>query len=150
MDQIPLAEISRVNEMEAADEHIAMAKDENKLMIETHPEGYNSGRTYYLQAESKVSCQDKIQRLKQYSAAAFERAHAQSVFRQAQLRVLKFYRSIPFQRFIAFLIISASYLNPGCNIVVYSDISFDRTLLSAYWMRSTGNKVPRQLMTLFA
>jgi hypothetical protein len=110
MDQIPLAEIHQVKEMEAADGHLAKVKDENELMIETHPEGYNSGRTYYLQAESKLSCQDKINKLNQYRAAAYERAHAQSAFRQAQLRVLKVYRSAIFQRLMALLIIAASSL----------------------------------------
>jgi cytochrome c biogenesis protein ResB len=108
IDQIPLAEINRVKEMEAVDKEIDKAANENQLMIETHPEGYNSGRTYYLQAESRASCQDKIKMLLRISAAAYERAHAQSVFRQAQLRVLKVYRSIFFQRFMAFLIISVS------------------------------------------
>jgi hypothetical protein len=110
IDQIPLAEISRVKEMEAAEKESDEAKDENQLMIETSPEGYNSGRTYYLQADSKASCQDKIKKLLQHSAAAYERAHAQSAFRQAQLRVLKIYRSTVFQRFVAILIISVSAL----------------------------------------
>jgi hypothetical protein len=111
MDQIPLAEITQVKEMEAADSGISKANNENQLMIETHPEGYNSGRTYYLQADSKASCQDKIKKLKQYRAAAYERAHAQSVFRQAQIRVLKVYESVIFQRLMAFLIILVSALN---------------------------------------
>jgi hypothetical protein len=108
IDQIPFAEIHRVKEMEAGDEEAELAKDENEFMIETHPEGYNSGRTYYLQAESKASCQDIIKRLEQYSAAAFERAHAQSIFRQAQLRVLKVHRAKVFQRSIGILIILVS------------------------------------------
>jgi hypothetical protein len=106
MDQIPLAEVNQVKEMEATDKGMDMPKDENEFMIETHPDGYNSGRTYYLQADSRASCQEKIKILKQYRAAAYERAHAQSVFSQAQLRVLKVYRSILFQRFVALLIIA--------------------------------------------
>ena len=105
IDQIPLAEISQVKEM-IADSVNDESKDENQLMIETHPEGYNSGRTYYLQAESKASCQDIIKKLSKYKKAAYHREHAQSSFRQAQLRALKIYRSTFFQRFIGLLIIS--------------------------------------------
>ena len=109
IDQIPLAEINRVQGMEATNKEGDEAKDENQLLIETHPEGYNSGRTYYFQAESKSSCQDIIKKLLQHSAAAYERAHVQSVFHQAQLRVLRVYRSAVFQRFVAVLIISVSF-----------------------------------------
>jgi hypothetical protein len=139
MDQIPLAEINQVKEMEAADNGIAKTSDENQLMIETHPKGYNSGRTYYLQADSRASCQDKIKKLRQYSAAAFERAHAQSVFRQAQLRVLKVYQSVIFQRFMAFLIISVSLLYCFRDTQDASNAPFYRTLVSAFWMRSTNS-----------
>ncbi len=147
MDQIPLSEITQVKEMDAAEKGIDnMAKNENELMIETNPEGYNSGRTYYLKAESKTSCQEKIRKLKHFRAAAYERAHAQSAFRQAQLRVLKVYRSTPFQRLVAFLIISVSFFicvsGPGGS----ADALFDRTLLYAYWMRSTDSKAPSDSM----
>jgi hypothetical protein len=146
IDQIPLAEIIRVKEMEAADKVINGTKDENELMIETHPEGYNSGRTYYLQADSKLSCQDKIKKLSQYKKAAYERAHAQSVFRQLQRRVLKFYRSAWFQRVMAFLIISVSSLNGASDPNDIADAPFDRTLVSALWMRSTSSKTPSDSM----
>lgn len=130
IDQIPLAEIRQVKEMEA-DKESDESMDENELMIETHSEGYNSGRKYYLQAESKASGQDIIKKLTQYSIAAYERAQAQSVFRRAQLRVLKVYRSNLFQRFVALLIISVR--NSECvSIPEYTaDAPFDRTLPSA-------------------
>ncbi len=131
MDQIPLAEIHRVKEMEAGDQETELAKDANELMIETHPEGYNSGRTYYLQAQSTASCQDIIKKLVQYSAAAFERAHAQSAFRQAQLRVFKVYRSSVFQRFVAILIILVSIFKWASNPENTADVPIDRTLSSA-------------------
>jgi hypothetical protein len=136
IDQIPLAEIIQVKEMEAGKE-INEAQDDKQLMIETHPEGYNSGRTYYLQADSKSACQDKIKLLEHHKAAAYEREHAQSVFRQAQLRVLKVYRSTVFQRFIAFLIIVVRALYFFQIMTsLNTDSPFDRTLLSAFWMRS--------------
>ena len=82
-----------------------------ELMIETNPEGYNSGRIYYLQAESRAICQKLILKLKQYCAAARERANAQTVLAQAQQHVSKFYRSKPFQNFVAILIIAVCKIN---------------------------------------
>ncbi len=149
IDQIPLAEIHRVKGMEAGDKETELAKDENELMIETHPEGYNSGRTYYLQAQSKASCQEIIKKLVQHSAAAFERAHAQSVFRQAQIRVLKVYRSIVFQRSVAVLIILVSIFKWASHPEKTADVPFDRTLSSACWMLSTSNKAPSDSTILF-
>jgi hypothetical protein len=150
IDQIPLSEISRVKEMEADDKETGDEKDENRLMIETHPEGYNSGRTYYLQAESKASCQDIIKKLLKYSTAAYERAHAQSVFRQAQLRVLKVYRSKVFQRLVALLIIMVRSLFCVSNPQYSADVQFVRTLLFVYWTRNTSNKTPRDSISLFS
>ena len=133
IDQIPLAEINGVKEMNAVEKESDEAEDEKQLMIETHPEGYNSGRTYYLQAESKASCQDIIKTILRYCAAAYERAHVQSVFHQAQLRVLKVYRSTVFQRFVAFLIVSVCFSIFSIILVPESkaDVVFDRILLSA-------------------
>jgi hypothetical protein len=142
IDQIPLAEITRVKEMEAADKVIDDSKDDNELMIETNSEGYNSGRTYYLQADSKLSCQDKIKKLSQYRKAAYERAHAQSLFRQAQRRVLKFYRSTWFQRVMAFLIISVNSRNCASDPRDIANPPFDRTLASPSWTRSTSRPTP--------
>jgi hypothetical protein len=93
------------------------AKHSNDLMIETHPEGYNSGRTYYLQASSRVACQDIVRKLSKSCKAAHEKAHARTVFAQAQRRVGKVYKSTLFQGFFAALIIAVTkYL---CKHVYY-------------------------------
>jgi hypothetical protein len=109
IDQIPLAEIQSIREMEDIDEEAMESSLKNGFMVETHPEGYNSGRTYYLQAESKASCQDITRKLSQYSAAAQEKAHARSVFAQAQRKVDKVYRSTIFQTLIALLIVAVRW-----------------------------------------
>jgi hypothetical protein len=54
IDMIPLTEIKTVREMDVDEE--SKSKDPNEFIIETSPEGYNSGRTYYLQSESSASC----------------------------------------------------------------------------------------------
>jgi hypothetical protein len=108
IDQIPLAEVQLVREMDNMGGEDAEAKRTNDLMIETHPDGFNSGRTYYLQADSRASCQDIVRTLSRYCTAAHERAHARSIFAQAQRQVEKVYRSAFFQGFFAVLIIAVS------------------------------------------
>jgi hypothetical protein len=106
IDKIPMDEVKLVREMADVDEESKKSKDANELMIETHPEGYNSGRTYYLQAESKAFCRKVVQQLSQYCKDAHERANAQTVFSQAQQYVGKMYRSAVFQNIVAILIIA--------------------------------------------
>jgi hypothetical protein len=103
MDQIPLAEISLIREMHFDEEH-QESKQGNELMIETNPDGYNSGRTYYLQAESEDLCNNLVANLSKYATAALEKAQAQTTFALAQRRVDRFYRSSPFQILFAALI----------------------------------------------
>ena len=106
IDQIPLAEIQSVKEMVNIEDEAMESTQTNGFIVETHPEGYNSGRTYYLRANSKAECQDIVQKLSQHSAAARETAHARSVFAKAQRKVDKVYRSTIFQSVIAFLIVA--------------------------------------------
>jgi hypothetical protein len=86
------------------------SKPGNELMIETHPDGYNSGRTYYLQAESEILRNNIVKMLSESSALALDRAQAQSAFAQTQRRVERVYRSSPFQSFFAFLIVAVRIL----------------------------------------
>ncbi len=115
IDQIPLAEILHIREMKNADEEDPETKQGNELLIETHPDGYNSGRTYYLQAESELLCRNLVKSLSLYSAAAHERAQAKSTFAMTQRRVDRVYRSSPFQGFFAVLIIAVSDFSWFCK-----------------------------------
>ncbi len=64
IDRIPLVEVSLVRDMHTAgDDDLEESNFVNSLMIETQPDGYNAGRTYYLQAESKVVCQEIINKV---------------------------------------------------------------------------------------
>jgi hypothetical protein len=108
IDKIPMNEVERVREMKGLHQENKNSSDAAELMIETHPDGYNSGRTYYLQANSKATCQKFIQKLNQYCTKARERANARTALAQAQQRVGKMYRSRPFQNFVAILIIAVS------------------------------------------
>ncbi len=99
-------EVELVREMRNILHENKRSNDAEELMIETHPDGYNSGRIYYLQAESKAMCQKIIQKLKHYCSAARERANARTALAQAQQHVGKMYRSKFFQNMVAFLIIA--------------------------------------------
>ena len=59
------------------------------LQIATDPQGYNSGRTYYLRTESKSLHDDIMPLLRKYSVAARERAQASTLFQKTQRRVRK-------------------------------------------------------------
>jgi hypothetical protein len=113
IDKIPMDEVELVREMTSAPNENNNSTDAQELMIETHPDGYNSGRIYYLQAESNAMCQKIIQKLKQYCAAARERANAQTAMAQAQQHVRKMYRSKIFQNLVAFLIIAVRQSKPS-------------------------------------
>ena len=82
----------------------------NAFMINTIAEGYNSGRTYYLQASSKDQCLELVKSIKTFSKRARERAEAQTKFAKVQLRVRKVFDSQWFQATSASLIIAVNRL----------------------------------------
>jgi hypothetical protein len=107
VDKIPLAEVKVLRDMRNVEQEGAEKSTlHNAFLIETEHDGHNSGRTYYLQAESQKSCQDILSQLTKHSVTARERAHAQTVFTQAQLSARKVFRSALFQNSFAFLIIA--------------------------------------------
>ncbi len=81
----------------------------NAFVINTEAEGHNSGRTYYLQADSKDMCLDLVKTLKTRSKRARERAAAQTRIARLQLRVRKIFHSYWFQFMSATLIIAVSF-----------------------------------------
>jgi hypothetical protein len=105
IDKIPMNEVERVCEMKGRQEE-KNSIDAAELMIETHQDGYNSGRTYYLQTNSDATCQQLIQKLNKSRKAARERAHAKTALAQTRQRVGKIYRSRTVQNCVAILIIA--------------------------------------------
>jgi hypothetical protein len=67
IDKIPLNEIKIIREMIDAEDEGKKSKDGNEFMIETNAEGYNSGRTYYLQADSYAACRDVSKKISKKS-----------------------------------------------------------------------------------
>ncbi len=95
-----------VREMIDAEDEGSTSKDGNDFMIETDADGYNSGRTYYLQADSSAACRDVSKKISQNSKLAIDKANAKTAFAQAQQKVRRFYRSTIFQNLVAFLILT--------------------------------------------
>ena len=76
----------------------------NALQIATVPDGYNSGRSYYLQAGSSQLKQEVSSQLQSLVYAARKKAEVQTHFGQAQASVRRVYVSKPFQYGAALLI----------------------------------------------
>jgi hypothetical protein len=81
-------------------------KFRNAVQINTIMDGYNSGRAYYLQAETEEDCRELATTLAVMSKDAKKRAEDKTRFQILQCKVLKFYDSTPFQCLVAFLIVA--------------------------------------------
>jgi hypothetical protein len=75
------------------------------FQIATDTNGYNSGRSYYLQAAGAGQKQDVINLLQKFSKIARMRAEVKSSFRKTQDRVRETYISWQFQTGAALLIV---------------------------------------------
>jgi predicted RNA-binding protein YlxR (DUF448 family) len=80
----------------------------NAFQIATISDGYNSGRSYYLQADSSDVKQKVIEQLQALSQSARKRAEVKSLFRKFQDHVRQVYTTRIFQGSAALLIIAVS------------------------------------------
>ncbi len=78
----------------------------NAFQIATDTNGYNSGRSYYLQAAGTNQKQEIIAVLRKFSKIARKRAEVKSSLRQTQDRVRETYISWQFQTGAALLIVA--------------------------------------------
>jgi hypothetical protein len=78
----------------------------NAFQIATVPDGYNSGRSYYLQADSGDVKQQIISHLQMLAKNAKKKAEVKSSFRKTQDRVRSVYVARPFQGAAALLIVA--------------------------------------------
>ncbi len=74
--------------------------------IKTAIDGYNSGRTYRLQASSEVECAELVALLAAAAKAARRAKDSKTHFEQSQARVRAIYRSGFCQGFVALLIMA--------------------------------------------
>jgi hypothetical protein len=83
----------------------------NAFQIFTVPHGYNSGRSYYLQAESSDLEHNVITQLRTLAISARKKAEARSSFRKTQDRARAIYTAKPFQIVASLLIVAVSILS---------------------------------------
>jgi hypothetical protein len=84
----------------------AQTRFRHALQLKTVEDGYNSGRTYYLQAASEDQCRAMCESIAQLACLARERQAARSRFGRFQNAVLVTYESTPFQSAVAVLILA--------------------------------------------
>ncbi len=117
VDEIPLAEILSVQDASMVGQHLlqgSLEAAENQqllldaIIIHTIPGGFNSGRTYYLKANSGLECSKILEELTAFSHAARKRAESQSKFANLQRRVRRVFNSRIFQGFTISCIILVS------------------------------------------
>ncbi len=110
-------EVTSVQDAEMAGQHrpqgsLEAAENQqlfhNAIIIHTISSGYNSGRSYYLKANSEPECSKIMADLSVYIHAARKRAESKSKFAKLQRRVRRVYNSKIFQGFAIFCIILVS------------------------------------------
>jgi hypothetical protein len=80
------------------------------LRIDTSPDGYNSGRTYYLQLESDEECTRLATKMTAYVKDAIRRFEAKTGLERSQARARALFNSTMFQCSAAFFIITVRLL----------------------------------------
>ena len=78
------------------DKNEGAQKTANSLSIFTHPEGYNSGRKYFLQASSPDIRNEMVKELNHLSKVARKAAERKSKFQKSQAKVKRIFLSNPF------------------------------------------------------
>ncbi len=114
VDYIPLSDVDYINEMKGLGEsslNLELFRDSEgaidympTLQISTTLDGYNSGRAYYIQADSMEELARLKHIIQRNSKAAKKRVEARNLFRMWQLRTRKVYDSNLMQAFIALII----------------------------------------------
>ena len=84
----------------------AQTRFRHALQLKTVPDGFNSGRTYYLQAASDAQCRAVCDSIALHSRRARKAVIAGTRLRRIQGKVLEAYESTPFQSAVAVLILA--------------------------------------------
>lgn len=103
----PLTQQPRQTPVKSADS--SQTRFQHAFQLKTIPDGFNSGRTYNLQAASDEQCRTVCESILRLSRRAREEAAATSSIRRAQARVAAMYESTAFQSGVAVLIIAVIF-----------------------------------------
>ena len=125
IDYIPFAEVEFVKEMEAdiTGDMRKNHEDRHRITISTEPNGYNSGRAYYLALNSKEELDRLTAKMTKLSNAARVRAQAKTVFRLVQLKVRNRYESNVVQGFMALMIGAVRCVSISISISISTSMS---------------------------
>ena len=80
----------------------------NGFQIMTVPDGYNSGRTYHMQADTKEDCNRIVSTIQKWAQKAEKAARNATRLEKSQKAMLRLYNSALFQTISSFLILSVS------------------------------------------
>mmetsp|Transcript_67340 Transcript_67340/g.179747 ORF Transcript_67340/g.179747 Transcript_67340/m.179747 type:complete len:641 (-) Transcript_67340:424-2346(-) len=126
LDYIPLAEIELIIEMKDNVNELMDDDGVHALQLHTDKDGHNSGRSYYIQADSKEGLELIRNTFKILVKAAKRSSEHRTAFRMLQYKVKKVYVSSWFQGLVAILIAA----NFACTLVeseMLSQESADQT-----------------------
>ena len=109
------------------------------LRIDTKPDGYNSGRTYYLQIGSDAEFSRLAISLLYYVKDAIKRFEAKTGLERSQAKVRSLFRSPPFQFTASFFILAVNfpflsfYSHQNCLIydTIFASQNFSANILEA-------------------
>ena len=111
IDHIPLAEIVVINATmdsdlgaELNDKGLQDAEAEHTIHITTETGGHNSGRSYYLRADSTEKIDSLVQSVRRLAREAKKRRDNHNIFQRTQCRVRRVYESTPSRAIIIVLI----------------------------------------------
>jgi hypothetical protein len=113
---------------------------QHAIIIHTIPSGYNSGRTYYLKANSELESSRILENLSAYSVAAKKKAESKSKFAHLQRRVRRVYRSKIFEVLSVSCIVMVSFsILHALRDVLRLTLSAQSFLMSVLQMQTIRN-----------
>ena len=127
IDHIPLDEIERINATASKESDLGAELNgkephatDHAIHITTEQGGHNSGRAYYVRADSKGSLDRLIQCVQSLACEAKKRRDNRGIFQRAQLRVRRVYESAPSRALILLLIALVKPVSSGtpCSVLV--------------------------------
>jgi hypothetical protein len=114
---------SRATRLASEDFQFVREHYDKVFQIKTDQDGFNSGRTYYLQTNSKVERQDIIEELDHIVEKAKSKKAASSMLHGMQHKIRKIYNSYSFQMMVAFLIITVPYPFKSRSSILLQDVT---------------------------
>ena len=121
LDRVVLSETTLIDEFNGfshGDESALFSHQSARMVqIATAPEGFNSGRTYYLRTESEETFSNILKTWPVLALKARRRADARTVLEKVQRELRRFHDSKLFQTVVALVIAAVNLLPARARIV---------------------------------